>query len=90
MSNAQHTPEIKLTAPRLSWLKALNNSGDWIGWNWLPRRNGTMNYNVPALTNRTWVPMVTAGLIERRFHLGENEFRITDAGRAAIAKATGE
>ncbi|HZX32369.1 MAG TPA: hypothetical protein VFF03_13540 [Rhodocyclaceae bacterium] len=76
--------QITLSPARLSWLTALAKTGQWTKWDNMPRRNGSMNPRVASITNRTWTPMVDAGLIERRYHMGHNEFRITDTGRAAL------
>ena len=75
-----------LTAPRLSWLHALAKAGGWVSWERMPRRNQAAGFGqkVAGITNRTWLPMVEAGWIEKRF-TGQMEFRITEAGKAIVA-----
>jgi hypothetical protein len=88
---AKHTPgPCPVTPTRLRWLQHLAKHGE-SRWERMPKRENGLG----AVTNATWRPMVAAGLITARYgqrHFSEPTdwlFTITDAGRAAIAKATG-
>lgn len=93
---SKHTPgPCPITPARLRWLQVLaeqKHKGGEVPWDRMPKRSNC----VGSVTNRTWRPMVDAGLITARFgqrHFSEMPdwlFAITDAGRAAIAKATGK
>ena len=95
MSAAKHTPgPCPITPARLRWLQHLakqTHKGGEVPWSRMPARENGLG----ACTSQTWRPMVDAGLITQRFgqrHFTEpvdHLFAITDAGRAAIAKATG-
>lgn len=90
MSAAKHTGPCEMTETRLKWLRHLAKNGE-TGWTRMPKNARGWTGN-----NRIWVPMREAGWITARFYAPragmeptDHYFAITDAGRAAIAKAVG-
>jgi len=90
--SAQNTPgPCAMTPTRLLWLQQLAKQGE-TRWERMPKRKNGLG----VVTNKTWRPMVNAGLITARYaqrHFSEPMdwlFAITDAGRAAIAQATSQ
>lgn len=88
----QNTPGLcSMTPTRLRWLQHLAAQRHETPWSKMPKDST----GIRSATNQTWVPMRDAGWITVRFasrHYSERSdhlFAITDAGRAAIAKATG-
>lgn len=67
-----------LTATRMQWLRALAAAGGWVAWDAMPRRPTSQ----AVQTARTWRPLADAGLID----VNGVDFRITQAGRAALAE----
>lgn len=91
-ASAQHaTGPCPITPTRLRWLQHLATQRHETPWSKMPKDSS----GIRGVTNQTWGPMRDAGLIAVRFgqrHFSEpsdHQFTITDAGRAAIAKATG-
>ena len=77
-----------MTKPRAAWLQHLAVHGE-TAWARMPKRKGS----IAAITNQTWRPMINTGWIEAEFKTihwsapKDWHFKITDAGRAAIAIA---
>lgn len=82
--------KVPMTPTRLGWLQHLAKHGE-TGWSRMPVSNAPSGRR--SCTNQTWRPMVAAGWIEawfgqRDFRQSEEwRFKITEAGRAAIAAA---
>lgn len=81
---------VKLTPTRLAWLAHLAKFGE-TAWDRMPARSNGNG----SVTNRTWAPLVDAGLIEARYYAPnfasrtDYYFKITDVGRVALAKLEG-
>lgn len=90
---------MQLTPTRLAWLEHLEKYGESL-WDDMPKRkpsNGCFGYGgVSSVTNATWRPMADAGLIETQCYMPRGcykhgrYFKITEAGRAALADAKGQ
>lgn len=88
---------VSMTAMRVKWLAHLAAHGE-TPWGQMPKSDRASNRftrTKRSATNKTWRPMVEAGLITSRYgqrsfrDLPDHLFTITDAGRAALARVQG-
>lgn len=87
----------RLSAAQRRALEALNHDDNTIAWRSFDRGEGMMVANgmgfVEYVKSNTWEALYLRGYVQSHGYapdLHRNKWTITDAGRAALAEATGE